>query len=83
MPGYDIEPVANVHYRRGNRAGGRYEQVGPTMGQGLFTYPHQVSGVTVRWLQGRAFGIFSSEHISAGDVDLVIEGDRHRLASDG
>ena len=53
------------------------------MGQGLFTDPHHVGGVPVCRLQGRAIGIFSSQHISAGDVDLVIEGDGHRLAGDG
>ena len=53
------------------------------MGQGLFTDPHHVGGETVCWLQGRAVGILPSQHISAGDVDLVIEGDGHRLVGDG
>ena len=83
VPGHDIESVANVRYRRGNRAGARHEKVGPTMGQGLFTDPHHVGGETVCWLQGRAIGILPRQHISAGDVDLVIEGDGHRLAGDG
>ena len=74
-----VHAVLDLGDRGHDRARAELEPVGTPRQQRLLAQPQQVAGELVghlRWRGGR------SQHVAAADVDLVGEGERHRLAGD-
>ncbi len=77
VAGDDVEAVSHRRDSRGHHLRTDVQQVGTAVRQRLLAGPHQVGGEPVGRLG--LTGARSAEEVAAGDVDLAIEGDGHRL----
>ena len=78
--GVHVDPVLDLADAGGHGARADLQPVGPARQQGRVAHPQHMRGELVghrRWIAGRG------DHVATADVDLVGQGQGHRLAGEG